>query len=74
MQMQIRLKQGALYGFCSNHDISRDELARRMGVASTTAFRVDKGDVEPSPKFIAALMKTTGLPFEDLFEIVEVAA
>ena len=68
--MQIRLRDGALYRYCSEHNISRDELARRMGVASTTAYRVECGDVEPSPRFIAALMHTTGQTFEQLFEIV----
>lgn len=70
----IRLKDGAMYGYCSEHNISRDELARRMGVASTTAYRVEKGDVEPSPRFIAALIHTTGRSFEQLFEVVSVAA
>lgn len=74
MSRQIRLRDGALYSYCKEHSISRDELARRMGVASTTAYRVEKGDVEPSPRFIAALMHTTGKPFEQLFEVVSVAA
>lgn len=69
--MRIQLKDGALYGYCVENNISRDELARRMGVASTTAYRVEKGDVEPSPKFIAALLLTTGKAFEDMFEIVK---
>lgn len=50
-------------------DISRDELSRRMGVSTMTAYRVDSGQTEPSPKFIAALMTVTGRPFEDLFEV-----
>ena len=58
--MQIRLRDGALYRYCSEQSISRDELARRMGVASTTAYRVECGDVEPSPRFIAARMHTCG--------------
>jgi transcriptional regulator with XRE-family HTH domain len=68
--MQIRLRAGAMYGYCTERGISRDELARRMGVSSTTAYRVERGDVEPSPRFIAALMHTTGQTFEELFEIV----
>jgi transcriptional regulator with XRE-family HTH domain len=68
--MQIRLRDGVMYGYCTQQSISRDELARRMGVASTTAYRVECGDVEPSPRFIAALMHTTGRPFEQLFEVV----
>lgn len=68
--MKIMIKAGTIARTCRREDISRDELARRMGVASTTAFRVEKGDVGPSPKFIAALMTQTGMPFEELFEIV----
>jgi DNA-binding XRE family transcriptional regulator len=68
--MKIAMKSGAMHGYCRKHDISRDELSRRMGVSTTTAFRVEKGDSDPSPKFIACLMRLTGLPFEELFEIV----
>lgn len=69
--MKIRLRDGVLYEICKNQNISRDELARRLKVASTTAWRVDSGEVEPSPKFIASLLTFTGQPFEALFEVVE---
>lgn len=68
--MRIRLRDGVLYAICKHHDISRDELARRLKIASTTAWRIDSGDVEPSPRFIAALMTFTGQTFEKLFEVV----
>jgi DNA-binding XRE family transcriptional regulator len=68
--MKIRLIDGSLYGYCKAQGISRDELSRRMGVATTTAFRVEKGDVAPSAKFIAGLLHVTGMEFEALFEIV----
>lgn len=48
---------------------SRDELARLIHVDRATAYRVEVGRVDPSPKFIAGLMSVTGLKFEDLFEI-----
>lgn len=69
--MRITLRDGALHNYCKAKDISRDELARRMGVSTATAFRVDDGRTDPSPKFIAALMDVTGQPFEALFEIVK---
>ncbi len=69
--MQIQLRQNAMGVYCKRVDISRDELSRRMSVASSTTYRVDAGLAAPSPKFIAALMQETGLAFEDLFEIVE---
>ena len=74
IQRQIRLREGVLYAHCQELGISRDELARRMEVSSATAYRVHSGDVEPSPKFIAAFMHVTGKKFEDLFQVVEVQA
>lgn len=50
---------------------SRDELARRVGVDRVTAYRIESGLVDPSPKFIAGLMILTGKRFEDLFEITQ---
>lgn len=68
---RIAIKPQAISGYCKAQGISRDELSRRMGVATMTAYRVDAGLTEPSPKFIAALMGVTGQKFEALFEIVE---
>lgn len=67
---KISMRPGVIYNYCSELGISRDELSRRMGIATTTAFRVEKGDVDPSAKFVASLMHVTGKPFDDLFEIV----
>jgi len=66
---RIKVKPGAIYGYCKRHDISRDELARRLGVSTGTAYRVDDGRVDPSPAFIAAFMTLTGEPFDALFII-----
>lgn len=52
-------------------DISRDELAKRIGVDRVTAYRVDAGLTDPSPKFIAGLMVATGKRFDAWFEIVQ---
>ena len=54
--------------------ISRDELSRRMGVSTVTAYRIDAGRTEPSTRFIAALMDVSGESFESLFDITEDAA
>ena len=74
--MRIVLKPGVIGSYCKEHDISRDEMARRMGVSTATAFRIDDGRTDPSPKFIASLIDLTGQPFEALFDIerVEVPA
>lgn len=71
---RITPKAGAIAAYCESQGISRDEMSRRMGVATTTAYKVDAGRVDPSPAFIAKLMDLTGLGFDDLFEIVGSAA
>lgn len=66
---QIKIKQGVIYDTCKREGISRAEFARRLGVSEATAFRIDEGRTKPGVKFIAALMITTGKPFEAFFEI-----
>lgn len=66
---RIKVKPGVIYGYTKSQDISRDELARRLGVSTATAYRIDDGQVDPSPAFIAAFMALTGQPFEALFDI-----
>lgn len=68
--MRIVLKPQAITEHLTKNQISRDELARQMGVSAATTYRVDAGRVDPSPMFIANLMRVTGLPFEALFDIV----
>jgi transcriptional regulator with XRE-family HTH domain len=68
--MSIKLRPNILHSVCQSlGGISRDELARRLRVSSSTAYRLERGDVSPSPRFIAALMHLTGQPFDQLFEI-----
>lgn len=71
---QIRIRPGKLAEVCEEMDISRDELSRRLGVANSTAFRIDKGLVDPSAKFIGSLIAVTGKPFEELFDVEQVVA
>lgn len=68
---QIKIKQGVIYDTCKREGISRAEFARRLGVSEATAFRIDEGRTDPGVKFIAALMITTGKPFETFFDIVD---
>lgn len=73
--MKFAMKPGALDGCLAElGGISRNELARRMGVDSATPYRVQSGRTQPGPKFIAALIDVTGKSFDDLFEIVKDAA
>ena len=69
--LRIRLRAEALSAICQAEGVSRAEIARRLKVSPTTAYRVEHGAVEPSPRFIAALMRFSGQPFEELFEIVD---
>lgn len=68
--MRIRVRSGVLYELLKSKGISRNELARQLGVSHATAYRIDEGKVDPSPKFIAALITVSGRPFEELFEIL----
>lgn len=69
--MKFAMKDGAMDEVLTDLGISRDELARRMGVSTATPYRVQKGRNQPGPKFIAGLMDVTGKSFDDLFEIVQ---
>jgi transcriptional regulator with XRE-family HTH domain len=71
---RIAPKHDAIWSYLKAENISRDELARRIGVDRATAYRVDEGKAAPSPKFIAGLMIATGKRFEDLFDIIDEAA
>lgn len=68
--MRIVAKPYAVTKVADRLGISRDELSRRMGVATTTAWRVDAAGGQPSARFIAALIAASGQTFEQLFEIV----
>jgi transcriptional regulator with XRE-family HTH domain len=68
--MRIRLRADVLTALCQLEGISRSELARQLVVSSTTVYRVERGLVSPSPRFIAQLIHWAGMPFEELFEIV----
>lgn len=69
-RVRIVPRPNAIYKVYRDLDISRDELARRMGVSTATAYRIEQGKVDPSPLFMAALIKVSGRPFDSLFEIV----
>jgi transcriptional regulator with XRE-family HTH domain len=67
----IRLDRDRFNLFLQKKGISRDELARRMGMHRTTLYRVEAGESHPSTEFIARLMKVTGQKFEALFFVEE---
>ena len=69
-RLRIKLRDNVIHTTKKSlGNISRDELARMMGVSTGTAYRVEKGTVDPSPAFIAALMVVSRKSFDDLFVI-----
>jgi transcriptional regulator with XRE-family HTH domain len=68
--MQISVRANVLKALCEVEGISRNELARQLDVSATTVYRVEKGLVSPSPRFIAELMHWAQMSFDELFEIV----
>jgi transcriptional regulator with XRE-family HTH domain len=66
---RICLRQGALYELRKQAGISRDEWARRVGLSSSAAWRLEAGHANPSAETIARLLVVTGRPFEELFEV-----
>lgn len=47
------------------------QIAERLGLSLATVNRVLAGQTIPGERFIAAVVKHLGLPFEQLFEIAE---
>lgn len=68
---RIALRANVISEICKSEGISRDELARRVGVTSVSAYRLDAGRSNPSAKFVAGLIVATGRSFDDLFVITE---
>lgn len=50
---------------------TRYALAKRLGVSQSTVGRVLDGDQAPSGQFIAATVHELGVPFDDVFSVLE---
>lgn len=50
------------------------DIAARLGVDKGTVSRVLKGKSAPGPAFVAAMLMTFPVKFEDIFDVVEVDA
>lgn len=68
---RLRLRNGAISLATQHLGCSRSVLQRRMGVAESTLWRIERGDLEPGGKTVAGLLAVTGLDFDELFEVVE---
>jgi transcriptional regulator with XRE-family HTH domain len=69
----IRLKPGALMQVASEYELALDALARRLDIASSTIYRIDRGDVEVSNSTLARLLAFTAgrFDFYDLCYVVK---
>lgn len=48
--------------------------ANHIDVSPTTVSRIERGSIQPGREFIAASLASTGVKFEDFFEIERVAS
>ena len=48
---------------------SLTDAARACGLSHTTLLRIERGEVAPGPRAIAALIAGTGEPFDRLFTV-----
>lgn len=68
----LHLRAGAITKVCAQlGGISRPALGRRLGLAESTVYRLDRGDVRPSADTVGALIVISGLDFGELFVVVE---
>lgn len=77
--MSINVLNGSIERLCDKQGISRNELARSIGVDPTTAYRIEKGRTRPSNYFIGALLSHVarhfgGQPEDHFIRFFEVTA
>ncbi|MGG3792521.1 helix-turn-helix transcriptional regulator [Geobacillus thermodenitrificans] len=66
--MRIKIKIDKLKEYMRRNNLSERDLARRMGVAHVTVYRVLRKKREPGNEFIAKLLNVfEGATFEELF-------
>lgn len=67
----IRLRAGAYAAWAAREGLgSETAQAERIGISQPTLNRIRRESIAPGEKFIAALLAATGIPFEELFEVV----
>lgn len=68
----VRPRPGILKRVREIHRISSDEVfAQALGVSRATYDRVNREGAAPSPYFMAALVRFTGLGLGELFEVTD---
>lgn len=75
MATAIHLRKDRLDSLRTARGLTSDTaLADKAGVSRVSIYRATKGDALPGPKMISGLCTALGVEFEDLFEVVELAA
>jgi transcriptional regulator with XRE-family HTH domain len=66
----IRLRHKGFDAACNRFDLTTDvQRARLLGLDRGTLIRVQSGKARPSHDFIAAVLATLRVRFEDVFEV-----
>lgn len=66
----IRLRHKGFDAACNGFDLVTDvERARALRVDRGTLIRVQSGKAQPGHDFIAAVLATLRVPFEQVFEV-----
>lgn len=60
--MQIDLR-----AWCEEQGTTLHALAQKAGIDHSALYRLASGKAEPGPRTIPALIKATGLTYEELF-------
>jgi transcriptional regulator with XRE-family HTH domain len=71
--MRVRLRQAALEAAIARRNLTKTELARRMGMHRTHLSDILAGRTHPGPKTRQRLLDALGGTFDEFFEIVDAA-
>lgn len=70
----IRLRTDAFAAWAAREKLGSEAAqAERIGVSQPTLNRILNGANPPGEKFIGFLLAASGVKFEDIFEVVEIA-
>ena len=65
------LRDDAWRQHCAKRGLASDvSLGRELGFASTTVWRIRTRQAKPGLGFVLQAMRTFGVPFEELFEVL----
>ena len=65
--LRVTVKPDPVWAFLEEHEISQNELARRVGISSGYLSQIMRGAAHPSPQVRRDLLRVLSLDFDDLF-------